>query len=71
MEKVNWPMVGVQAVSTIVIIVITLLTFASQATQVLREEMRAKLTEIRTDSTSYVPSSPHCARFNLQSVLDS
>lgn len=49
MEKVNWPMVGVRAVSTIVIIVITLLIFASQTTQVLREEMRAEFTEIRTD----------------------
>ncbi len=49
MEKVNWPMVGIQAVSTIVIIVITLLTFTSQATQVVREEMRAEFMEIRAD----------------------
>ncbi len=49
MEKVNWPMVGIQAVSTIMIIVITLITFTSQANQVLREEMRAEFTEIRSD----------------------
>lgn len=49
MEKVNWPMVGIQAISTIVIIVITLLTFTSQANQVLRVEMRAEFTEIRAE----------------------
>ncbi len=49
MEKVNWPMVGIQAASTIVIIVITLLTFTSQATQVVREEMRAEFMDIRAD----------------------
>lgn len=49
MEKVNWPMVGIQVVSTIMIIVITLITFTSQANQVLREEMRAEFTEIRSD----------------------
>ena len=49
MEKVNWPMVGVQAISTIVIIVITLLTFTSQANQTLRDEMRAEFTEIRAE----------------------
>ena len=49
MEKVNWPMVGIQVVSTIMIIVITLITLTSQANQVLREEMRAEFTEIRSD----------------------
>ena len=45
MEKVNWPMVGIQAVSTIVIIVVTLLTFTSQANRNLREEMSAEFTK--------------------------
>lgn len=49
MEKVNWPMVGIQAASTIVIIVITLLTFTSQVNRTLREEMSAEFTEIRTE----------------------
>ena len=49
MEKVNWPMVGIQAASTIVIIVVTLLTFTSQANRTLREEMSAEFTEIRTE----------------------
>lgn len=47
--KVNWPMVGIQVVSTIMIIVITLITFISHANQVLREEMGAEFTEIRLD----------------------
>ncbi|MXW04546.1 MAG: hypothetical protein F4Z81_05695 [Gemmatimonadetes bacterium] len=49
MERVNWPMVGIQAASTIVIIVVTLLTFTSQANRTLREEMSAEFTEIRTE----------------------
>ncbi len=49
MEKVNWPMVGIQAASTIVIIVVTLLTFTSQANRTLREEMSMEFTEIRTE----------------------
>ena len=49
MEKVNWPMVGIQAISTIVIVVISLLTFTSQAIQTLREEMRAELSEMRVE----------------------
>ena len=49
MEKVNWSMVGIQAASTIVIIVVTLLTFTSQANRTLREEMSAEFTEIRTE----------------------
>lgn len=49
MEKVNWPMVGIQAISTIVIIVVTLFTFTSQANRILREEMSAEFTEIRSE----------------------
>lgn len=41
-------MAGIQAVSTIVIIVVTLLTFTSQANHILREEMDAEFAEIRT-----------------------
>ena len=49
MERVNWPMVGIQTASTIVIIVVTLLTFTSQANRTLREEMSADFSEIRTE----------------------
>lgn len=49
MEKINWPMVGIQAASTIVIIVVTLLTFTSQANRTLSEEMSMEFTEIRTE----------------------
>ncbi len=49
MEKVNWPMVGIQAISTIVIVVISLLTFTSQAIQSLRNELRVELNEIRAE----------------------
>ena len=48
MERVNSPMVGIQTASTIVIIVVTLLTFTSQANRTLREEMSADFAEIRT-----------------------
>lgn len=76
MEKVNWPMVGVQAVSTIVIIVITLLTFASQITQVLKEEMsagfmeiRADLNESRSEFSALRPFQPAiCTRFLMSRV---
>ena len=42
-------MVGIQAASTIVIIVVTLLTFTSQANRKLRVEISAEFTEIRTE----------------------
>ncbi len=49
MEKVNWPMVGIQAISTIVIVVVTLLTFTSQAIQSLRNELKAEMSEMRAE----------------------
>ena len=49
MEKVNWPMVGIQAASTIVIVVFSLLTFTSQANRTLREEMSTEFNEIRAE----------------------
>jgi len=49
MEKVNWPMVGIQAISTIVIVVVTLLTFTSQAIQSLRNEFKAEMSEMRAE----------------------
>ncbi|MDD9949021.1 MAG: hypothetical protein OXU48_05755 [candidate division Zixibacteria bacterium] len=48
-EKINSPMVGIQAISTIVIVVVTLLTFTSRANRTLSEEMSAGFTELRTE----------------------